>query len=243
METGCRLALVGALCIAGLSMLVAILREHRLRRDSQHGSDRGVAHLLGVGWHPTPRASAAAALAWAKVKAGDVLYELGCGDGVVALEAVRLGASAVCVERDPDMAARARIALRPAGLSARVLVQDLFDVDLSEATVVYTFLLPAMNARLRATTFGTLSRGPGVRVISREFDIYGWPCGERFRHGGVRFLKWELPVVDVASDSAHAESQQSFDENLVVEHMLDCNAEESAMESGEHDSDELTGNE
>ena len=154
-----------------------------------------------------------------------------------------LGASAVCVERDPDMAARARIALRPAGLSARVLVQDLFDVDLSEATVVYTFLLPAMNARLRATTFGTLSRGPGVRVISREFDIYGWPCGERFRHGGVRFLKWELPVVDVASDSAHAESQQSFDENLVVEHMLDCNAEESAMESGEHDSDELTGNE
>ena len=50
METGCRLALVGALCIAGLSMLVAILREHGLRRDSQHSSDRGVAHLLGVGW-------------------------------------------------------------------------------------------------------------------------------------------------------------------------------------------------
>lgn len=225
-------SVVGAALAIGLSAAVwsAYREKNELiseaRGTAKGAADGGVAHLLGVGWHPTPAAAAAAALSWAGVAAGDVVYELGCGDGVVALEAVRLGASAICVELDPERAAVAEAAL--VGSRAKVVIADLFDIDLSDATVVYTFLLPAMNARLRTTTFGTLKR-PGVRVIAREFDIVGWPCGARFRHSGVKFIKWELPVA--SSGGGDTAEREAFDESAAVEHMLECNAEESVTES------------
>jgi 16S rRNA A1518/A1519 N6-dimethyltransferase RsmA/KsgA/DIM1 with predicted DNA glycosylase/AP lyase activity len=93
---------------------------------------------VDVSFVPTKSAAARAALVWANVGPGDTLYELGCGDGRVAAEALELGASVVCVERDPELAAAAAThLLRAAGSRperAKVNTTDLFEVDLSEAT-------------------------------------------------------------------------------------------------------------
>ena len=92
---------------------------------------------VDVGFVPTDSAAARAALAWADVGPGDSVFELGCGDGRVAEEALELGASVVCVESDPELAAVAATRLRRAAGGrperARVLTTDLFEVDLSQA--------------------------------------------------------------------------------------------------------------
>ena len=182
----------------------------------------GIAYTLGVGWHPTPRAAAVDALEWAGIGPQDVVYELGCGDGVVAAEAVRLGASAVCVERDPDLAAEAQLALQAAGPNAMVLEADLFEVDLSDATVVYMFLLPEMISRLRATTFASLPQG--AQVISREFEVHGWPCGTRFRSNGSLFVRWRMPQPE------HVDTDAEGGEAGAVDHQLECAADETIDE-------------
>jgi len=93
---------------------------------------------VDVGFVPTDSAAARAALAWAGVGPGDTVWELGCGDGRVAEEALELGASVVCVESDPELAAVAATRLRRAAGGrperARVLTTDLFEVDLSQAS-------------------------------------------------------------------------------------------------------------
>ena len=93
---------------------------------------------VDVGFVPTDSDAARAALAWAGVGPGDRVWELGCGDGRVAEEALELGASVVCVESDPELAAVAATRLRRAAGGrperARVLTTDLFEVDLSQAS-------------------------------------------------------------------------------------------------------------
>ena len=93
---------------------------------------------VDVGFVPTDSASARDALAWACVGPGDSVWELGCGDGRVTEEALELGASVVCGESDPELAAVATTRLRRAAGSrperARVLTTDLFEVDLSQAS-------------------------------------------------------------------------------------------------------------
>ena len=96
------------------------------------------ASFVDVSFVPTESAAARAALEWAHVGPGDMVYELGCGDGRVAAEALALGASVVCVERDPELAAVAATRLLLATGSrperAQVITTDLFEVDLSQAT-------------------------------------------------------------------------------------------------------------
>jgi len=134
----------------------------------------GARASVDVSFVPTQSAAARTALEWAQVGPGDTLFELGCGDGRVAAEALELGASVVCVERDLELAAEASARLLHAAGSrperARVLTVDLFDVDLSEATVVFLFLLPGLNARLRPTLATQLR--PGARVLSAEFQAF-----------------------------------------------------------------------
>ena len=153
----------------------------------------GGSHPPDVGWAPTPVWTAERALAWAAVGEGDVFYELGCGDGRVAVVAARRGARVVCVEIDAALAAAASSAVRAAGVEDRVEVvrADLFEVDVSPATVVFVFLLPSLNARLRPTFESTLR--PGTRDLSREFEIDGWPPGERLELPGFLFLRWTVP--------------------------------------------------
>ena len=109
------------------------------------------------------------------VHAGDVVYDLGCGDGRVVIAAVReRGARGVCVDIDPRRIEEARENAQLAGVAERIrfLNQDLFETDIRDADVVMLFLWPDVNLKLRPRLFAMLK--PGVRVVSHEHPMGEW---------------------------------------------------------------------
>ncbi|MGI8705499.1 MAG: SAM-dependent methyltransferase [Sphingomicrobium sp.] len=128
-----------------------------------------------VRYEPSPQPVVQAMLELAQVKPGDVVYDLGSGDGRIPITAAREhGARAVGIEIDPKLIARARSNAAKAGVSDRVtfLNQDLFETDLSEATVVTLFLYPDVNLKLRPKLQAELR--PGTRVVSHWHDMADW---------------------------------------------------------------------
>jgi SAM-dependent methyltransferase len=111
----------------------------------------------------------------AQVRPGDMVYDLGCGDGrIVIAAAERYGARGVGVDIDPRRVAEAQAAARRAGVDGRVrfAVQDLFQTDFSQASVVTLYLFPEMNAKLKPKFLAELR--PGARIVSHQFGIAGW---------------------------------------------------------------------
>jgi SAM-dependent methyltransferase len=111
----------------------------------------------------------------AKVGPGDVVYDLGCGDGrIVITAAQRYGARGVGVDLDPERIREARANAARAGVTDRVtfVQQDLFATDVSAATVVALYLSPDLNLRLRPKLQRELR--PGSRVVSHQFDMGDW---------------------------------------------------------------------
>ena len=114
-------------------------------------------------------------LTLARVGPGDVVYDLGCGDGRIVIAAARkFGARGVGVDIDPDLIAKAQAAARAAGVEDRVefRVQDALTVDVSDASVVSLFLLAASNVKLRPIL--TTQLRPGARIVSHNFPIGDW---------------------------------------------------------------------
>jgi ubiquinone/menaquinone biosynthesis C-methylase UbiE len=123
----------------------------------------------------TPQSVVEAMLRLAEVRAEDMVYDLGCGDGRIVIAAARnFGARGVGIDIDPRRIAEANAAARSAGVERRVrfAVQDLFQTDFSEATVMALYLYPELNARLRPKLRAELR--PGARVVSHRFAIAGW---------------------------------------------------------------------
>ena len=183
---------------------------------------------LGVGWAPTHADDTHAVLEWANVGAGDLFYELGCGDGRVAIEAAKRKAQVVCVEGDPNMLDLAKRASIIEGVADRIEMRlgDVTTTNVSDATVVYFFLLPIINVKL----LPALERMPeGSRVIARDSQIYGWPCGRRLkRQGGSghgAYMMWTLPV------PREAQAGMPPDEEAVIEHNLDCILEDTTYDA------------
>ena len=111
----------------------------------------------------------------AKVGAGDVVYDLGCGEGEIVIAAARLyGARGVGVDLDPERIRNARANAASAGVTDRVtfIEQDLFKMDVSPATVVTLYLLPELNERLRPKLLSELR--PGSRIVSHDFGMGDW---------------------------------------------------------------------
>jgi SAM-dependent methyltransferase len=111
----------------------------------------------------------------AGVTPGDVVFDLGCGDGRIVIRAAkRFGAAGVCVELNPGLIARSQAAADTAGVRSRIrFVQgDLFEAPLEGGTVVALYLSPALNQRLRPKLFRELS--PGARVVSHNFGMGDW---------------------------------------------------------------------
>src|SRR6185503_11015396 len=139
-----------------------------------------------------------AMLRLAELHAGDLVYDLGCGDGRIVIAAVRTpGVRGVCVELDPQRLRWARDAAEQAGVADRIrFVQgDLFEVPIAEATVVTLYLLPAVNLRLRPRLLGELR--PGTRVISNAFDMGDWKPEQRMFVGTppdfTEIYRWTIP--------------------------------------------------
>lgn len=130
-----------------------------------------------VVWVPTPDALVEKMLDMAKVTPGDYVMDLGSGDGRTVIAAARRGARALGVEYNPEMVELSRQNAERAGLGARTrfIKADLFEMDLSPATVITMFLLPEINLRLRPKI---LSLKPGTRVVSNTFTMGEWAADE-----------------------------------------------------------------
>src|SRR5690606_18356742 len=106
----------------------------------------------------------------ARVQPGELLYDLGCGDGRIVVEAaMAYGARGVGIDLDPARVAEAKDNARRAGVDDRVEIRqgDLFETDLSPADVVTLYLLPEVNLRLRPVLWRDLR--VGARVVSHDF--------------------------------------------------------------------------
>ncbi len=124
---------------------------------------------------PTPIKVVHRMLKLGEVKSGDMVYDLGSGDGRIVITAVQeYGAKAVGVELDSDLAERANARIRELNISdrARVMHGHLMDVDLRAASVVTLYLLSSSNLQLRPKLERDLK--PGARVVSHDFQIMGW---------------------------------------------------------------------
>lgn len=146
----------------------------------------------------TPYEVVDAMLELAAVGKDDVVYDLGSGDGRIVIAAARdFGARGVGIEIDPRLVAESIYWARRAGVTARVrfVQQDLFQTDLSPATVVTLFLSRELNARLRPKLLRELR--PGARIVSHRFDLGDWrPEREaRVEVGGVQYAiyLWVVP--------------------------------------------------
>lgn len=132
-----------------------------------------------IGYLPTLPEAVDAMLALAKVTSDDIIYDLGCGDGrVVIAAAQQCGARGVGIDIDPERIREAKENALKAGVSDRVQFrqQDLFEADFSSATVVFLYLLPHLNLKLRPQLFRQLV--PGTHVVSLDFDMAEWkPSG------------------------------------------------------------------
>jgi len=130
---------------------------------------------IEVPFVPTNEKVVEAMLKMASVKKGDVVYDLGCGDGRIVIAAAKeFGARGVGVDLDPQRIREAQANAVRAGVADRVTfrVQDIFDTDIQPATVVTLFLSPDLNARLRPKLTSQLK--PGSRIVSHRYGIGDW---------------------------------------------------------------------
>lgn len=133
----------------------------------------------GAPWVPTPRSVIDRMLIMAKVKPGEVVYDLGCGDGRVLIRAARkFGARGVGIEIDVSRYLWSLLSVILLGLWRRVKIlrKDLFSVDLGHADVIFTYLLQDTNDRLKEKMRRELR--PGTRIISNTFTFSGFPLAE-----------------------------------------------------------------
>jgi cyclopropane fatty-acyl-phospholipid synthase-like methyltransferase len=143
---------------------------------------------------PTPQSVVDAMLNMAQVTSRDVVYDLGSGDGRIPITAAqRYGARGVGVEIDPNVLRQAYDNLARAGVADRVVFRndDLFKVDISEATVVTLFLLEGLNLRLLPKLQRELR--PGTRIVSHHFDMGdAWPPEMSQDIGGLMIYMWTV---------------------------------------------------
>ena len=137
---------------------------------------------LDVPYVPTPEHVVEAMLDLAKVGAGDFLIDLGSGDGRIPLRAAeRFDIQALGVDLDPALVSSAREAAKRRGVSDKVRfeVRDVFDMDVSRATVVTSYLLNSVNIRLRPSLLRQLR--PGSRIVSHDFGFGDWQPDRQIR--------------------------------------------------------------
>src|SRR5262245_33299433 len=143
---------------------------------------------------PTPQTVVDVMLQTADVKATDLVYDLGSGDGrIVITAAKKYGARGVGVEIDPELVKKATANAAAAGVSDRVrfVTQDLFTSDIKEATVVTLYLLQSVNERLRPKLIRELK--PGTRVVSHVFNMGpDWPPQKTMTVGANRIFLWTI---------------------------------------------------
>ena len=142
---------------------------------------------------PTPQAVVDEMLKVANVRKGDVLYDLGSGDGrIVITAAKRFGVRGIGIDIDPQRIAEANENAKKEGVTHLVTFKqaDLFTTDISEATVVTLYLLPRLNVKLRPKLFTELKNG--TRIVSHAFDMAEWQPEKHLKVEGRDVYFWTI---------------------------------------------------
>ena len=145
-------------------------------------------------WVPTPEGLIEKMLAAAKVSDKDKVFDLGAGDGIIAITAARKhGAQSVGIEYNPDMAQFARRKVAEAGMTdkVKIITGDIFQEDFSAATVVTLYLMPHLNLKLRPIL---LNMKPGTRVVSNSFNMGDWEPDETMSYQHWKAFFWVVPA-------------------------------------------------
>jgi len=178
--------------LAGAQMCVAVGAE---AGKSEAREPARPARPLDVWYVATPHEIVDRMLDVAKVRTGDVVYDLGCGDGrMVIAAAKKFGTRGVGIDLDPARIREARANAKAQGVDQLVTfrVADLFETDLREATVVMLYLLPEVNRRLKPKLFAELRAG--ARVVSHDFDMgRDWPPDRYVKLGTDGIYLWVMP--------------------------------------------------
>jgi len=163
-------------------------------------------------WVPTPDDVVERMLTMAQVTPNDFVWDLGAGDGKIAIMAAKkFGARAVGIEYNPDMVKHANNNAQAAGVAgagkgqAQIRHGDIFATDFSQATVITLYLLPALNMKLRPQL---LSMRPGTRVVSHSFSMEDWEADEISTLDGRRAYFWLVPANVMGSWNLDAGTQK-----------------------------------
>ena len=143
----------------------------------------------------TPHAIVDEMVRLADVKASDVVYDLGCGDGRLVIAAVKkTGCRGVGIDIDPERIKESRANARAAGVEDRVrfVEQNFFASDIREATVMLIYLFPDVNIRLRGKFLSEMK--PGSRLVSHAFDMGDWKPDNSASIGAQRVYYWVIPA-------------------------------------------------
>lgn len=141
----------------------------------------------------TPYPVVRAMLRLARTKKSDIVYDLGCGDGRILIEAAKTyGAHGIGVDNNAERIREAQEIARKEGVSHLVSfrVGDLYDVNLQAATVVTLYLLPEVNLKLRPKLQKQLK--PGARIVSHSFDMGDWKPSKVQISGGESIYLWKV---------------------------------------------------
>jgi SAM-dependent methyltransferase len=144
---------------------------------------------------PTAYTTVKRMLDLARVGSRDIVYDLGCGDGrIVVTAAQEYGARGVGIDIDAGLIRDARGLAQQLGVADKVrfIEGDLFDADISEATVVTLYLLTRLNVKLRPKLLRELK--PGTRIVSHAFGMGDWPPDEVVRDGASSIFLWRVPA-------------------------------------------------
>ncbi|MGH8669911.1 MAG: class I SAM-dependent methyltransferase [Burkholderiales bacterium] len=128
-------------------------------------------------WVPTPHVLVEKMLDMARVTSADYVIDLGSGDGRNVIAAAKRGAQALGVEYNPEMVELSRRTAAKAGVSRRAqfVHGDMFEADISRATVLALFLLPDNMRKLKPRFLGLR---PGARIVTNGYEIDGWEADE-----------------------------------------------------------------
>lgn len=148
-----------------------------------------------VHYVPTPPEVVEEMLKMADVHKGDVLYDLGSGDGrIVIAAAKKFGVRGVGIDIDPERIREAEANAKAAGVTNLVKFrqEDLFEADIHEATVVTLYLLERLNEQLRPKLLRDLK--PGTRIVSHAFRMGDWEPEKSAEVNGRRIYMWTVPA-------------------------------------------------
>jgi SAM-dependent methyltransferase len=190
---------------------------------------------LDVPFVPTPETVVDGMLRLAQVGPQDVVYDLGSGDGrIVITAAERYGAQGVGIDLDPNRIIEARDNARAAGVEDKVrFVQgDLFEADISAATVVTLYLLSSVNEEIRPRLLNQLK--PGTRVVSHAFDMGPWAPDATAVVDGADVYLWIIPAQAAGQWTATIEAPDGAEDFSMALQQEFQNVDGMAVVNGSH---------